>query len=50
MNAAAPWMTFLWPSMLWAMLALPVIVGQRKVIQGLGPLIARSGRRPSPPA
>jgi len=26
MNAATPWMTFLWPSMLWAMLALPVIV------------------------
>ena len=27
MNATAtPWMTFLWPSMLWAMLALPVIV------------------------
>jgi Ca-activated chloride channel family protein len=26
MNAAAPWMTFLWPTMLWAMLALPVIV------------------------
>jgi Ca-activated chloride channel family protein len=27
MNATAtPWMTFLWPTMLWAMLALPVIV------------------------
>ena len=26
MNAATPWMTFLWPTMLWAMLALPVIV------------------------
>src|SRR4029079_10137166 len=24
--AASPWMTFLWPSMLWAMLALPLIV------------------------
>jgi len=26
MTAASPWMTFLWPSMLWAMLALPLIV------------------------
>jgi Ca-activated chloride channel family protein len=26
MNASTPWMTFLWPSMLWALLALPVIV------------------------
>ena len=26
MNAASPLMTFLWPSMLWAMLALPVLV------------------------
>ena len=27
MNATAtPWMTFLWPTMLWAMVALPVIV------------------------
>ena len=28
MNAAAasPWMTFLWPSMLWALLALPLVV------------------------
>ena len=26
MNPASPLMTFLWPSMLWAMLALPVIV------------------------
>ena len=25
MNAATPWMTFLWPTMLWAMLALPEI-------------------------
>ena len=26
MTPASPWMTFLWPSMLWAMLALPLIV------------------------
>ena len=26
MTPSSPWMTFLWPSMLWAMLALPVAV------------------------
>ena len=26
MNTVTPFMTFLWPSMLWAMLALPVVV------------------------